>query len=86
LVRLWLNGQDMGTASDRIGFMWLDACAELHPGEDFTIERVPDGAPTFEGTGSLFNPVIPWEPIGRALVAKARKQFLANPATPDPDP
>lgn len=83
MVRLWLNGEDMGTASDRIGFLWLEACAQVHPGEDFTIEHVPDCAPTFEGDGSLFRPVIPWEPIGRALVERARERssFGFGPAS-----
>ena len=47
--RLWENGEDMGTASERVAFMWLEeAKRQWRPGERQPyIEPVFDDAPEF---------------------------------------
>jgi hypothetical protein len=45
--RLYVGGEDYGTASDRVAEMWLEHYREKHPDESPRIEPCGDDEPVF---------------------------------------
>lgn len=45
LYRLWKDGEDYGTAGERVAKWWLEYA--LSRGENVKIQAVPDGSPKF---------------------------------------